>query len=214
MIILIETYKRGEKIQLSKNFVSTEFDCNSKNCSCTLTQIDSKLVDYLQKIRDHFGKPVKISSAYRCPIYNAAVGGTSGSKHMSGQAADIKIEGVSPLEIAKYAESIGCLGIGHYDTFVHIDTRTTKFFWYSDAQIKRTTFLDETPVVEVKNGKYIRVTGASVNIRKGPDSSYDKNEEVARRGQTYQVVEIPDNWVPIKVDNQVCFISKKYIEFI
>ena len=39
------------------------------------------------------------------------------------------------VEIAKYAESIGVLGIGLYETdkdghFVHIDTRTKKSFWY------------------------------------------------------------------------------------
>ena len=52
---------------------------------------------------------------------------------------------MAPAEIAKYAESIGILGIGLYETnrdghFVHIDTRTTKAFWYGQKQAKRTTF--------------------------------------------------------------------------
>jgi len=55
-------------------------------------------------------------------------------------AADIVIDGVNPLEVAKYAESIGVKGIGHYDDFVHIDTRTTKSFWYGHLQSYRATF--------------------------------------------------------------------------
>jgi peptidoglycan hydrolase-like protein with peptidoglycan-binding domain len=60
-------------------------------------------------------------------------------------AADFTVKGVDPSEVAKYAESIGVLGIGLYDTdadghFVHIDTRATKAFWFGAAQAYRTTF--------------------------------------------------------------------------
>jgi peptidoglycan hydrolase-like protein with peptidoglycan-binding domain len=55
------------------------------------------------------------------------------------------VDGVAPAEVAKYAESIGVLGIGLYETakdghFVHIDTRDYKSFWYGQAQASRTTF--------------------------------------------------------------------------
>ena len=140
----IKTYKKGTATKLSTNFKSTEFDCHGSGC-CTQTKVDEKLVELLQKIRDHFGKPVQVSSAYRCETHNKSVGGATGSRHKSGEAADIYISGVKPAEIAKYAESIGILGIGLYETdvdghFVHIDTRTTKSFWYGQAQAKRTTF--------------------------------------------------------------------------
>ena len=159
----VKTYKKGVATKLSTNFKSTEFDCHGSSC-CSSTLIEEKLVDYLQTIRSHFNKPVKVSSAYRCIKHNKAVGGATSSRHMNGQAADIYINGVKPAEIAKYAESIGILGIGLYETdkdghFVHIDTRTTKSFWYGQAQAKRTTFQDpveekqeeakeETPVKE------------------------------------------------------------------
>lgn len=137
--------KKGVATQLSANFKSTEFDCNGSKC-CTETLIDKDLVVYLQKIRDYFGKAVNISSAYRCPTHNAKVANASSkSKHMYGMAADIKVAGVEPAEVAKYAESIGILGIGLYDTdkdghFVHIDTRPTKSFWFGHAQEFRSTF--------------------------------------------------------------------------
>ena len=140
----IKTYVKGSPTQLSTNFKSTEFDCHGSGC-CLSTLIDDDLVNYLQKIRTHFGKAVNISSAYRCESHNKSVGGATASRHMKGQAADIYINGIAPAEIAKYAESIGILGIGLYETnsdghFVHIDTRATKSFWYGQAQKPRSTF--------------------------------------------------------------------------
>lgn len=140
----IKTYTKGSSVKLSANLKSREFDCHGSGC-CSSTLIDEKLVEYIQKIRDHFGKPVNISSGYRCPTHNKNVGGATGSYHAKGQAADIYISGVAPAEIAKYAESIGILGIGLYETstdgyFVHVDTRTNKSFWYGQAQKYRSTF--------------------------------------------------------------------------
>ena len=140
----VKSYKKGNAVQLSTNFDSTEFDCHGSGC-CSLTLIDEKLVKYLQKIRDHFGKPINVSSAYRCSSHNKNVGGVTGSRHTKGEAADIYINGVAPAEIAKYAESIGILGIGLYETnadgfFVHVDTRTSKSFWYGQSEKYRSTF--------------------------------------------------------------------------
>lgn len=135
----IKTYKKGNLAKLSENFRAYEFDCPGKNC-CTQTPVDEKLVTYLQKIRTHFGKPIVIVG-YRCPVYNAKTPNASAnSYHTKGMAADFSIAGVKPLEIAKYAEQIGVKGIGLYDDFVHIDTRTAKSFWYSHAQAYRATF--------------------------------------------------------------------------
>ncbi len=140
----IKTYKKGIATQLSTNFKSTEFDCHGSGC-CSETRVDEQLVKYLQKIRDYFNKPINISSGYRCTTHNKNIGGATKSKHSTGQAADIYITGVTPAEIAKYAESIGILGIGLYETnkdghFVHIDTRTTKAFWYGQSEAYRSTF--------------------------------------------------------------------------
>lgn len=142
----VKTYQENSKVQLSKNFNSYEFRCGlGRPCSCSTILIDDKLVEYLQKIRDHFGKSITITSAYRCPSYNKSIGSGTGSYHTKGMAADIVVNGVAPREVAKYAESIGILGVGLYESavdghFVHIDTRTTKAFWYGQAQVYRSTF--------------------------------------------------------------------------
>ena len=140
----IKTYAKGSNTKLSTNFNSSEFDCHGSGC-CSSTLVDDKLVTYLQQIREHFGKPVNISSGYRCATHNKNIGGATKSRHSKGQAADIYISGVAPAEIAKYAESIGILGIGLYETnsdgfFVHVDTRETKSFWYGQKEASRTTF--------------------------------------------------------------------------
>ena len=91
----VKSYKKGVATQLSANFQSTEFDCHGSGC-CSLTLIDEKLVEYLQKIRNYFNKPLVISSGYRCSTHNRNVGGATGSRHTKGEAADIYIEGVAP----------------------------------------------------------------------------------------------------------------------
>lgn len=134
----IRIYPKGSGEQLSKDFKAYEFDCP---CSrCTETKIDTDLVAILQKNRDHFGKPIS-PSAYRCPEHNAETpNAAKASKHMLGCAADFSIRGVPTKEIAAYNESIGVKGIGLYDTFVHVDTRQSKAFWYSHKQVPITTF--------------------------------------------------------------------------
>ena len=189
----VKTYTKGTATKLSTNFKSTEFDCHGSGC-CSKTLIDDKLVEYLQKIRDHFSKPVNISSAYRCATHNKNVGGATGSRHMKGQAADIYITGVKPAEIAKYAESIGILGIGLYETdkdghFVHVDTRTTKSFWYGQAQAKRTTFggavTTDTPQKELYR---VRKTWADSKSQLGAYSILDNAKKTCdKAGEGYFV---------------------------
>ena len=170
----IKVYEKGDEAKLAANFRASEFDCQGSGC-CTTTPIDEKLVEYLQQIRTYFGKPVYVT-AYRCQAYNAKVANAApNSYHLYGMAADFHIDGVAPEEIAKYAESIGIKGIGLYDTFVHIDTRESKSFWYSHAQQWRSTFggaPKETAAYVLE--QFIRdvqkACGASVDGIAGPET--------------------------------------------
>ncbi|MBQ3529522.1 MAG: peptidoglycan-binding protein [Oscillospiraceae bacterium] len=149
----IKVYKKGDEQKVATNFRAREFDCQGKGC-CNTTLVDERLVEYLQKIRDHFGKPVYLT-AYRCKTHNARTPNAApNSYHVYGRAADFHINGVAPAEIAKYAESIGVKGIGLYDSFVHIDTRESKSFWYGHGQQLRTTFGGAPKVEETKKEAY------------------------------------------------------------
>lgn len=52
----------------------------------------------LEPLREHVGEPVIISSGYRCPKLNAAVGGVKNSQHMKGEAADIHMPDLDKLK--------------------------------------------------------------------------------------------------------------------
>ena len=45
----------------------------------------------LDPLREAWGKPIHVSSGYRCPVLNKAVGGAPASQHMRGEAADISV---------------------------------------------------------------------------------------------------------------------------
>ena len=127
MIKAYSKTKDGNK-NLSANFKVREFACKD---GTDPVFIDTGLVEILQKIRDHFKKPVTVNSAYRTPSYNKKVGGATYSQHLYGTAADISISGVKPNDVAEYAETLlkNTGGIGRYATFTHVDVRVVKSRW-------------------------------------------------------------------------------------
>lgn len=152
-------YTKGQAVQLSANFKSTEFDCHGKGC-CSETPIDPKLVEVLQNVRDHFGVSVHLNCGYRCPVHNAKVSGASAkSKHMEGLAADIAVKGVHPVRVARYIETIpgfaGRIGCYTWDDkgngFVHVDVRGT----------------NSRGIYTENNVNYDSVASFSVSIKKG-----------------------------------------------
>lgn len=140
MAIKTYSYKNDKNKSLSKNFKVSEF-WSSKSGNDKIL-IDDKLVSLLQTIRDNFKSAVIITSAYRPEPYNTKIGGASNSYHTKGMACDFYISGKNVEDIARYAESLNIKGIGCYkdDLFVHIDTRTSKFFWYNQSNTPTDTF--------------------------------------------------------------------------
>lgn len=126
----VKTYsvKTDGSKKLSANFKVSEFKCNDGSDKVL---ISDELVTLLQNIRDHFSAAVVINSAYRTETYNQKVGGATHSQHVLGTAADIVISGVSPLQVAQYAEYLQPKsgGIGVYTTFTHVDVRETRSRW-------------------------------------------------------------------------------------
>ena len=114
---------------LSPNFNRREFKC--KCGECEQVGPPQELVDVLQDVRDHFGKPITVHSGHRCPAYNKRVGGAKRSKHMLGIAADITVKGYTPNQVQKYLlnKYEGKYGIGRYNTFTHIDVRKGPARW-------------------------------------------------------------------------------------
>lgn len=61
-----------------------------------------ELAERLQLIRDALGVPIAISSGYRCPELNKAVGGSKNSQHQLGLAADIHAKGYTAQELFNF----------------------------------------------------------------------------------------------------------------
>lgn len=101
--------------------------------------IDSELVELLEKIRVHFGKPVTITSGFRTAAHNATVAKAAKySQHLYGKAADIRVEGISVENVYAYADKLlgntgGCgiypPGLGRANGWVHVDVRKAKSRW-------------------------------------------------------------------------------------
>ena len=125
---------RDSTRQLSPSFRVREFACKGSDA----VLIDDELVVLLQCIREHFGKPVTITSGYRTASHNTKVGGSRSSQHLLGRAADIQVQDTDPLAVAAYAESLmpDRGGVGRYPVkagraagWVHVDTRADKARW-------------------------------------------------------------------------------------
>ena len=126
--------KNGDR-RLAPDFKVRELRCRDGSDT---VMVDETLTVVLQCIREHFGKPVTITSGYRTAVHNAAVGGAKSSQHLLGRAADIRVEGVSVEDVAAYAESLmpDWGGVGRYPVkagratgWVHVDTRAEKARW-------------------------------------------------------------------------------------
>lgn len=133
----VSTYsmKTHAEHSLSPNFKVKEFACKDGSDA---VNIDDALVTALERVRAHFGKAVNINSGYRSQAYNAQIGGATNSQHIQGTAADFRITGVNPREIARYLEvTFPGGGQGLYDYgpsdkpgFNHLDVRAGKARWY------------------------------------------------------------------------------------
>jgi len=66
-----------------------------------------RLAEGMEEVRALFGKPVRITSGYRNPRVNRAVGGVPTSAHALGHAADFTVDGMTPLEVAKRIRDSG-----------------------------------------------------------------------------------------------------------
>jgi zinc D-Ala-D-Ala carboxypeptidase len=75
---------------------------NSTSDPPIIEALKALALNILEPIRAHYGVAFSPTSGYRCPQLNEAIRGASNSQHMSGQAADIVLPGISRLELAQW----------------------------------------------------------------------------------------------------------------
>lgn len=81
--------------RIGKNFKPEEFKCSCGHCNGYPTYMKQVELKHLQKIRNHYKKPMAITSGLRCGYENSRVGGVANSGHTKGYAADFYIQGVT-----------------------------------------------------------------------------------------------------------------------
>ena len=88
----------------------------------------------LQPLRDKLGKPIKVTSGYRCPKVNSLVGGAATSQHIKGQAADIVVQDMSIKALIEFIKKSGI----EYDQL--IDERTWVHISFNKGKNRKQSF--------------------------------------------------------------------------
>lgn len=99
--------------ELTASTTATRLGLNNIPDGSALYQL-TKLAEMLERVRAKLGVPVTVTSAYRSPAVNKAVGGRTSSDHCKGMAADILAPrfGTAHAVAAAIAPHVSELGIG------------------------------------------------------------------------------------------------------
>ena len=116
--------------RLTRNFTLVEGRMRCPHCETVrINDGYTELIGRLQLLRERINRPIIITSGYRCPEYNRRVNGATNSQHMLGTAADIRVDGMTPRQLADHARTAGFRGIGIYSNSLHVDVRQTPATW-------------------------------------------------------------------------------------
>lgn len=107
---ILDVVATGEKPGVDwdkvKYFDKGEFACKcGRYCNGFPAEPNAKLVKVAERVREHFGAPVIVSSGVRCKTHNANVGGVSNSRHLYGKAMDFCISGKRAADVLVYVQA-------------------------------------------------------------------------------------------------------------
>lgn len=170
----IFTYKFDDQTQLSPHFNAREFRCQCGQPHETL--IASELIDKLEALYATLNcSKIIVTSGYRCPEHDKAVGGTSSGQHTKGTAADVCCYGqdgqpISSKTVCCKAQDLGFTGIANITSsyqYTHLDVRTNGK-WYGDETKGNGTVTDDF----YKYFGNTETQQSSGSVAKGIDVSY------------------------------------------
>lgn len=94
---------RVNDIRVSPHFSLREFQCRC----CGAVMLSALLLEKLEALRTALGRPVVLTSGYRCRAHNSRVGGAPSSLHMRGMAADIAADAAWQERVEAAAGGLG-----------------------------------------------------------------------------------------------------------
>ncbi|MDR1651664.1 MAG: peptidase M15 [Synergistaceae bacterium] len=109
---------RLNDIRISPHFKLREFQCGC----CGTVKLRPELIAMLEALRALWGRPISLTSGYRCEQHNRAVGGASRSLHMAGRAADISARPDEQKPLRLYAFDAGFTEVicGEEKNYIHV----------------------------------------------------------------------------------------------
>lgn len=116
-------------MNISKHFTRKELACP---CCGKFAMDVAFIMEFLERVREGYGKPMFITSGFRCERHNLKVGGSKNSAHKLGLAVDVACQSSADrYDLIQTAMNCGAVGIGVYDTFLHLDRkpRPSRVMW-------------------------------------------------------------------------------------
>lgn len=109
---------------LYPSFSEWEFRCRH----CGKVEMRPQFLERLQALRNAYGRPMQITSGYRCPDHPIEKAKPTPGAHASGCAADVAVHGAQAHDLLRLALPMGFTGIGVQQRgdkrFIHLDTLT------------------------------------------------------------------------------------------
>ena len=88
--------------EFTKSQTATRHGIDNTPSMTNIINLKSLCEGVLQPVRNHFMKPMIISSGFRCKELNTKIDGSKTSQHVLGQAADIEVLGFSNVELSDW----------------------------------------------------------------------------------------------------------------
>lgn len=129
-----KTFYLSEPIITGGHFSWAEATKNGTRIPTNKTIVENilKIAEVMEEVREYFGnRPIVVNSWYRDPVTNRKVGGATRSRHLSGDAVDFVVEGISPMSVNKRLDSWWGSrgGLASASCFTHIDARGHRARW-------------------------------------------------------------------------------------
>ena len=111
--------------ELLKSDIATKYNISNIPDKQSLDNMLTLIIECLQPIRNYIDKPMLISSGYRSPRLNGhpLIKGSETSQHVTGQAVDFTIKGMTPKQIIEKVKGSGVEFdqlINEHNIWVHI----------------------------------------------------------------------------------------------
>ncbi|MEM9543536.1 MAG: D-Ala-D-Ala carboxypeptidase family metallohydrolase [Cyanobacteria bacterium P01_E01_bin.42] len=98
--------------------------------NASITNNIVRMAGRMQEVREKLGnRSINVTSWYRPPNVNRAVGGARNSTHLRGYAVDFNAAGLTPREVQRILDPWWRGGLGYGRTFTHLDGRNYRARW-------------------------------------------------------------------------------------